>query len=189
MFIPFRGLSPAEVKLVQANYPIYKQIQDITHVPWQALAGVHFRETNLAKTTKVKGGPWQFDPPPTNQTLLDLMGKYTTLTSEQKNNIVKNTINDLFSGGIIAGCWLQNKSNGRLTLAASDNLVMDALWGYNGRVQRNAEDSSYVYNGFDEAHFPMEVIGTINGIPVKSRDTRPGAYTVYCQLKSLFPNA
>jgi len=190
--MPLKGLSDFQIKRIQGVYPILKRIQGYTQVPWQVLAAIWYRESFSVTPPKTPGGPWQFDPVPPLSKLTYYLNKYTTLSPDQKKQYTVKGINDFEAGGVFAACHLQSKVGGRLSLDAPDELVKDALWGYNGRAYGSADKSPYVMNGFDEAHYPMRLRGTIpDGRGGRKRvdieDRRPGAFTIYKQLKQLFP--
>lgn len=192
MWKPLLGLNEAQIKRVQGVYPTLKQIQGATHVPWQMLAGVWYRESFSVTPPKTPGGPWQFDPIPEEATLKSWLFKYTNLTVEEQEAYLHLGVSDFAHGGMFAACLLQAKVKGKLLTNSRDDLVKDALWGYNGRAYGSADKSPYVMCGYDAAHYPMRLRGTIpdgkgGRKKIDIEDRRPGAFTIYKQLKELFP--
>lgn len=192
MYKPFVGLSQASIQRVRAVYPTLKLIQTVTDVPWQALAGIWFRESFSVAAPKTPGGPWQFDPVPSPGALRGLLDRFTALSPQIKREIVDRGVNDFYSGGVLAACFLRTKTKPVITPDASDDVIKDAIWGYNGKAYGSADKSPYVMNGYDPAHYPMRLVGTIpdgkgGRKKVDVKDARPGAFTVYKQLKALFP--
>lgn len=192
MFKPFRGLTSLQIKRIQGVYPLLKHAQHLTGVPWQALAGIWYRESFSIAPPKTPGGPWQFDPVPNNSVLKKLLTLFTKMDEPTKEKMLQQGVQQFESGAIFAACFLQNKVRGQLSIDADDAMIQDALWAYNGRAYGKATNSPYVMNGYDTSHFPMRLVGTIpNGkggrIKVDILDYRPGAFTIYKQLKTIFP--
>jgi hypothetical protein len=192
VFKPYKGLPDASIKRIQEVYPTLKRIQTITGVPWQAMAGIWYRESFSVAPPKTPGGPWQFDPVPSPGALRGLLDRFTTLTDAEKQDIVNRGVNDFFTGGVLAACFFRTKTGPVITPTAPDSVIQDAIYGYNGRAYGSADRSPYVMNGFDAAHYPMRLVGTIpdgkgGRKKIDTLDLRPGAYTVYKQLKALFP--
>ena len=185
-------LSDIDIHHVQDAYPILLQIQQKTGVPWQALAGIWYRESFSMTPPTTPGGPWQFDPPPTDARIVDWLNRYTNLDDFEKGTVRTKGVNNFYTGGILAACHMQESVNGVLKPDCPDNFVKSAIYSYNGRAYKNADDSPYVMNGFDADHNGMHLRGSIpNGHGGRSWidiiDHRPGAFVVYKQLKALFP--
>jgi hypothetical protein len=113
------------------------------------------------------------------------------LSSQQKQGIVVAGVTSFYSAGVLAACFLRLKTKEVIHPQVSDEVIKDAIWGYNGKSYGSAEHSPYVMNGFDEAHFPLRLVGTLpdgkgGRKKVSYDDQRPGAFTVYKQLKALF---
>lgn len=171
-------LSLKEQQAINQNLSIYQQASQQTNVPWQLLAAIHYRETNLSTTV-------------TN--LFQITGY--------------SGPNDVLSQVIAAGEFLQNSSvnnnlpNHRQPLqqtGTDPEEIKDTLYSYNGRADTYAqqaqklgfnsstqpyEGSPYVMSNFDLVHTNMGIItqdyGSIDGV-----DTRLGAFTVYSILLS-----
>jgi hypothetical protein len=189
-FVPFKGLPPEQLAHIHVVQPELEKIEGITQVPWQLLAGIWFRESFSVAPPKTPGGPWQFDPPPTVGLIATWLSRYTNLNPMEREAIFQKGINDFYAGGVLAGCLLQLKVGGQLTPNASDDLVKNAIWAYNGRAYGCADNSPYVMNFFDKAHQEMHLVGSIpDGHGGRRRidvmDLRPGAFVVYKQLKEI----
>lgn len=171
--------------------PILQKVETATQVPWEAVAAVWYRENSCDLNPPVTlGGQFQFDPPPSPAVFKAHLDKYSNLDERTKQSLVEMGINNFEAAAMLCGCWLQEKTGHTLTPNAPDHTVKDAFWGYNGRAFGAAENSSYVMNGFDDAHMRMKIRGTIpdgHGGREKTSfvDTRLGAFTVYFQLKQL----
>ncbi len=192
MYKPFKGLAEFEILKVKSVYKRLRAIQDLTGVPWQALAGIWFRESLSVSPPATPGGPWQFDPVPSQGTLRGLLSRFTKLSDIEKDKLVHLGVNDFYAGGVFAACFLRTKTGPVITPSSPESVIKDAIYGYNGRKYGDVDNSPYVVNGLDEAHYPMRLRGTIpdghgGRTWVATDDTRPGAFTVYKQLKALFP--
>lgn len=168
-------LSSKEQQAINQNVLIYQQAAQQTNVPWQLLAAIHYRETNLSTTSA---------------NLFQITGYKGP--------------SDLLSQAIAAGEFLnglinRNLPNHRQPLqqtSTDPEEIKDTLYSYNGRADIYAqraqqlgfssstqpyEGSPYVMNNFDLVHTNMGIItrdyGSIDGI-----DTRLGAFTVYSIL-------
>lgn len=170
-------LSSTELSKIQQNEPVYQQAAQKTNVPWQLLAAVHYRETDLSTT----------------EANLFQIGGYSGPS-------------DFLSQAIAAGKYLQhivadNLASHRAPLQQSGTdpeEIKDTLYSYNGRASVYAdqatklgfnkntqpyEGSPYVMNDYDSIHTNMGIItgqsgpDTIDGV-----DTRLGAFTVYAYL-------
>ncbi len=161
-------LSEKELTKIIENYDVYKMAADDAQVPWQAVAAVHFRESNLSTSTIPHGGPFQFDPP-----------RYQ---GEE----------DFAVGAKMAARHLQEKSGYRLSPDTKEDLIIkDAFWGYNGRAYGSHNQSPYVMNQFDGAHQDMKIKGSVinnqgKRVHVDHPDTRMGAFTFYNELLEAF---
>jgi hypothetical protein len=192
MFKPYKGLTDADIKHVQSVYPDLHIIQEYTGVPWQAMAGIWYRESFSVASPETPGGPWQFDPVPSPGALRGLLDRFTKLDPDSKKSFVYAGVDHFGIGGIFAACWLRLHCKPIISLNSPDEDIKDAIYGYNGRKYGSADQSPYVMNGFDSAHYPMHLRGTLpdghgGRKKVDTMDERPGAFTVYKQLKALFP--
>ena len=164
------------VALINQNKSVYEQAAQATNVPWQMLAGIHYRETGLS----------------TNGSNLFQISGYSGPT-------------DFQSQAIAAGNFIQknavpgNLPNHRAPLkqtGSDPDEIKDTLFSYNGRASQYAqqaqdlgfnpqtqpyEGSPYVMNNFDQIHMNMKIITHDNG-PLDGVDTRFGAFTIYSNL-------
>lgn len=156
--------------------PEYSQAATETHVPWQLIAGIHYRETSLSTTSS---------------NIFQITGYKGPA--------------DFLSQAIAAGNFLQKKSvlanlpEHRDPLQETGNdpeQIKDTMFSYNGRANAYAqqaadlgfdsttqpyEGSPYVMNNFDTVHTNMKIITHDNG-GLDGVDTRFGAYTIYYRL-------
>ena len=169
------GLSSDLVNTINKLKPVYQQAATQTNVPWQLLAAIHYRETNLSTT---------------EPNLFQITGY--------------SGPSDLLSQAIAAGNFLQhsalssNLPTHHTPLQQTGNdpeEIKDTIYSYNGRADAYAkqaqqlgfnpstqpyEGSPYVMNNYDAIHHDMGIItgahgpDTIDGV-----DTRFGAFAVY----------
>lgn len=192
-----KRLTTSEINKIASQKPIFQRAQDVTGVPWRAIATIWYRESfSIAPPTHRVGGQFQFDPPLNEKTMRYLLDKYTNLNEEQKIAHIKSGIEYFTSAAVFAACWLRHKANPILTPSASDDDIKDAFYGYNGRAYKDADHSPYVMNYADEDHYEMRIYGTVrnahgNNVRLKDKDgrdgvpnTQIGALVVYRQLKT-----
>lgn len=194
MFKPYKGLTQEQIDKIRAVYGTLKKIETVTQTPWQAIAGIWFRESFSVKPPKRPGGPFQFDPIPSSGALRGLLDRFTDLPIHEKERLVSYGVNDFYAGGVFAACFFRMKTKPMVFPGCPDETIKDAMWGYNGRAKYHgsADGSPYVMNGYDEDHYPLRIIGTVpdghgGREHVNRPDEKPGAFTVYKQLKELFP--
>lgn len=178
-------LSEAQMQYLISVKHVFVNAETLTGVPWQALAGIWYRESFSVSSPHTPGGPMQFDPPLTDAQIMRLLLHYTKLDGPTVKAFSLKGSNDFATAVLCAACFLKYKMNGENM--TNNNQVKEAMWRYNGVVGHKPEDSSYVYNGFDDAHMNMHFQGTEpgpNGIryPIYIIDHRPGAFTVFTQL-------
>jgi hypothetical protein len=191
---PTLKLSEAEIARIRQVQPVFEKVQALSGVPWEAVAAIWYRESFSIHPPKTPGGPFQFDPPPSRQTLLALLVRFTRLSGQQIRSYLDKGINDFEAAALFAACWLRMKVKPVITPDVSDEVIREAFYAYNGRAYGSADQSPYVMNGYDAAHHLMRLRGTLpDGRGGRRRvsiiDRRPGAFTVYRQLKSLPPAA
>lgn len=186
--------SESDLAKLRALFPHLQKVEDATGVPKEAVAAILFRE-NSGNTTnpKRKGGPFQFDPPPSDQSLRMLLERYSSLPAEEINAIIADGVNKFESGSYLCACFLRHKCSPKITPDSPDAHILDMFWGYNGRAKYQKGDpknSFYVYNGFDNEHDGLMIRGTVPDVKnpkirirITRKETRPGAFVVYKQLK------
>jgi hypothetical protein len=190
MFQPTLKLTDKQIARIRQVKHVFEKAEKITGVPWEAVAAVWYRESFSVTPPKTPGGPFQFDPIPNRDVLLGLLLKFTHLKPSEIKAYLDKGVNDFEAGAVFAACWLRLKTKPVITPDVSDDVIKDAFYGYNGRAYGSADRSPYVMNGFDEKHKDMVLRGTIpDGKGGRKRveivDKRPGAFTIYKQLKSL----
>lgn len=183
-------LSDRQIERIRQVKHVFEKVKRLTGVPWQAVAAVWYRESFSVTPPKTPGGPFQFDPVLQPETISNLLKFFTRLSSSEIDQYARKGINDFETGALCAACWLRLKTKPVITPDASDEVIKDAFYGYNGRAYGGADKSPYVMNGFDENYKDMVLRGTIpDGKGGRKRiefiDKRPGAFTVYKQLKAL----
>lgn len=183
-------LSDAQLERIRQVKHVFEKVEKLTRVPWQAIAAVWYRESFSVTPPKTPGGPFQFDPVLQPATIRNLLKFFTHLPAHEIEHYARKGVNDFETGALCAACWLRLKTKPIITPTVSDDVIKDALYGYNGRAYGSANNSPYVMNGFDEKHMDMMLRGTIpDGKGGRKRieiiDKRPGAFTVYKQLKML----
>jgi hypothetical protein len=169
---------------------VFEKVEALTGVPWQAVAAVWYRESFSVTPPKTLGGPFQFDPILEPAIICNLLKFFTKLSELEIQHYARKGVNDFETGALCAACWLRLKTKPVITPNVSDEVIKDAFYGYNGRAYGSADKSPYVMNGLDEKHLNMVLRGTIpDGKGGRKRieivDKRPGAFTVYTQLKAL----
>lgn len=185
MFTPSIKLSKDQIDHIKGVKHIFTKVQDLTGVPWQLLAGIWTRESFSVAPPKTPGGPMQFDPPLSQSEIHDLLFRYSKLKMDDILPYTKKGGNDFETAVLSAACFLLKKMDGGPI--ATDSEVMMAAWKYNGVVGHDPTHSPYVYNGLDNLHNGMRLVGTIpDGRGGRKKidivDHRPGAFTVYKQL-------
>jgi hypothetical protein len=188
--MPLPRLTDRQIERIRLVKPVFVIFEAFTGVPWQAVAAVWYRESFSITPPKTHGGPFQFDPVLTPCAIRKLLKRFTSLPESWIEQYAQKGVNDFETGALCAACWLRLKTGPVITPAVSDEVIKDAFYGYNGRAYGSADKSPYVMNGFDEKHRDMVLKGTIpdgkgGRRKVSIIDKRPGAFTVYKQLKLL----
>lgn len=185
-----KRLNKAQLDHLRSQQAIFQAVEQATGVPWEAIAAIWYRETNSVAPPKDRvGGPFQFDPPPSDNRIAFLLDTYSTLSREEKLDIIAKGVDDFRSGAFVAACHGRDRCNPKITPNATDSDIKDFFWGYNGKAYGSAEKSPYVFNGYDTARDGMILSGTVrdkngNKVRIKPRpEQRPGAFIVYKQLK------
>lgn len=200
-----KKLTADQIEKFRKQKHVFVRAQELTGVPWQAIAAVWMRETfSVSPPADRQGGQFQFDPPLTAERMQDKLDRYILpgkLTPEEKAAIIARGQESFPDAAILAACHMRAMCKFYITPNASDVTIKDAFYGYNGRAYGSADKSPYVMNYFDDKHWEMRVYGTVldkrgRKIRVQEklkdgtvRDGRPnlqlGAFTVYYQLREL----
>lgn len=185
------ALTEVQLEKVRTNIDTYKWAANAVSIPWEMLPAVHFRERNL----DILPNPYQFDPASrwTSSWIHDLLMHYSSLHEADIVKLASAGINDFKTASLCAAAWLVKGCPMRLDMShTADNVIKEAFYSYNGRAYGSANNSPYVMNGFDEKHYPMLIVGSVEDphSPTKRKkisteDRRPGAFVVYKQLQSL----
>lgn len=185
-----KRLTKSQLDHLRAQKPTFEAVEQATGVPWEAMAAIWYRETNSVAVPKNRvGGPFQFDPPPPDNRILFLLDHYSTLSRDEKLEVVAKGVDDFHSAAYISACHGRHHCNPKITPNASDADIKDFFWGYNGKKYGGVDHSPYVMNGYDTAHDGMILSGTVrdkngNQVRIKPRpEAKPGAFIVYKQLK------
>lgn len=156
-----------------ANKSVYQDAAAKTGVPWEFLAGLHYRETNFGNTAANGDGPFQVQGA-TYQTF----GVDSAVEAANK------------AKSLVKGSYGKT-----LTSSSGDETIKLAYLAYNrGVMYKRAgctwDDSPYVMNNFDADHKDMswpdsacEVVPPATIVKGKVEYGRLGAFTVYSILK------
>lgn len=190
MYVPAIGLTNTQVSYILSLRGKFKEVESATGVPWQAVAAIWTRESFSVAPPKTPGGPFQFDPPLGKSIIRAVLKQYSSLSMAKIEEFATKGVNDFETGAYCCAAWLRIKCKPVLTVDSSDDVIKDAMYGYNGRAYGGADKSPYVMNGYDKDHVDMHLKGTIpDGKGGRKKidvvDKRPGAFTVYKQLKAL----
>ncbi|NTU46215.1 hypothetical protein HGA88_01170 [Candidatus Roizmanbacteria bacterium] len=157
----------SDVKDCSANRAIYDQASQATGVPWQILAGIHYREGNCGSNSSLVSGTT------IGQIESDVPSCSTQDAGSGKPIPIGNGcgFKSLLDSAIYAGNILKQKIGGVPKTLAE---LMKALSLYNGGGNSNCgedtayagtcppanvgDDDTYVMNYFDSKHIPMYII-------------------------------
>lgn len=178
------------IEAINKNRKIYESASAKTGVPWQMLAGVHYRETTLGRTNPENGD-----------------GLYQILNSDYEQGPVSDEEfleQTIRAAQILQAKTASNVERNRKPLTAdttNTDLIKDTLFGYNGRSSLYAQEaakygfdpatepyegSPYVMNRFDAQRKSMGIIRVDYGpIDHNNPDTKFGAFTIYSRLSGL----
>lgn len=178
-------LNNTQLALVQARLQLYLEAERLTGVPWAVLAALHYRESNFAGLVARVGGPFQADPPWTQEQVRAWGSQYsvTDLTDPET---------DLRTAIICAAAFCQVKAAARgtkLNPASSMDEIAEVAFSYNGRGYGVWQNSPYVAN--DPANgITLHIRGTVpdekdpsKRIRIDRLDTRPGVLAVIKELR------
>lgn len=145
------------------NCPVYTSTADKYGIPWQVLAAIHFREGGFNPNGSVISGRDIGTPEP------DQGGMVFGSLQESADKAAEVLI---------------GKNGGMVNENPPDDVVKDALFGYNGRARcyGSPDGSPYVMNNFDASHKNMQIIKRDNG-PCECCDARAGAFVLYKHLR------
>lgn len=192
------GGTPVDTSIIQAAKelkPLYEQVAQKYSIPWQVLAGFHYRESNFNSTTNPDNGQGIFQ-------------LYTLVVDQRKYSFPPGSINeaeflrqldiatDYFLNSKAAGLQpeiqqgdataIKKAYNGYSGIALSiqqQNIAEANAKGANIPIDQIWEGSSYVINKFDSPRMNMLMDVVDQGV-LLGRDSRPGSFTVYAALLS-----
>lgn len=181
------GQIPADIQAgIDANKDIYLKAQQVTGVPWQMLAAIHYREASFSTSRDIQAGNPFGGPYSRTSTSYAQYGYPKDI--QESVIIAAKVLIDMAKGGVVKKPI--NVAN------PPAEAVKDTFFSYNGRAQAYAnqaatlgfdpvkqpyEGSPYVMNNYDDKHKDMKII-TRDGGPVDSVDSRYGAFTIYAFL-------
>lgn len=159
---PREYVSEQEENDMVTNCPVYTSSADKYGIPWEALAAIHFREGGFNPNGSVISGREIGAPEP------DQGGMVFSSLQESADRAAE----------VLIG------KNSDIVGAPADDIVKDAMFGYNGRAScyGSPDGSPYVMNLYDEKHMNMPII-TSDGGGCDGIDTRPGAFLIYKIIK------
>lgn len=181
-------LTSTQLEKIKKQKPIFENVEKHTGVPWEAVAAVWTRESFSVAPPHRPGGQFQFDPVPPKNKLKTMLRRFSDLPESEIIATVAKGVNDFAAAALFCACFMRMKIAPVITPDASDEVIKEAFWAYNGRAYGGADKSPYVMNGFDSEHMNMIIRGTLPNphgsgrIKVETVDKRPGAFTVYQQL-------
>jgi len=158
---------------INANKSIYQTAATRSGIPWEFLAGLHYRETNFGNTAANGDGPFQVQGAK-NQTF----GIEAAVEAAEK------------AKGLVKGSYGKT-----LDMNSDNETIKLAFLAYNRGVMYKragctADQSPYVMNQFDAAHKNMrwpdnacEVVPPATIVKGKVENGRMGAFTIYAILK------
>lgn len=177
-------LTNKDIKLIRKHWPDYKYASDITQVPVEILAAIHYRESGLLEgyyskrrqcVVKNIGGPFMLDLGPRNdgaefaRRIRNYEYKVWRFYG-WKGTALRVRDNFRFAALVAAH---ELKSKFRTTLA-------DAVYGYNGRsILMPLEVNPYVWNN---PRAGIQFMVRYNDL--EYLDTRPGVMVIYEEIKS-----
>ena len=180
-------LNAAELQAIAQNEPVYQQVANQTHIPWEILAAIHYRENTLSIVNPDNG-----------------QGVYGN--TQPGNNWTPNSSSDFLAETTQAANYLLNNTPALKNSTDSDT-IKQALFDYNGAAQVYVqqalslgftqaqadigEGSPYVMNFADATRDPTVNTTTWgqvkqdNGPIVYPADQTYGAYIVYADLAGI----
>jgi len=188
-------LTQAQLDSIKRNQPFYEKAATTAKIPWEMIAVIHLRETNLSRVNPENGQGLYQDANKVNSEASTL---YVSTGSEVNDeNFQKQTD------------WAANFIKGKATkpdllINGDVDQVKDAFFGYNGRASvyetqakslgfaSDYEGSPYVMNRADSIRDPNKhatdnswgQIKTDGGSLIYPANNDYGAYVVYNALKA-----
>lgn len=192
------GGTPVDASIIQATNelePLYEQVAQKYSIPWQVLAGFHYRESTFNSTTNPDNGQgifqlytlvvdqrkYSFPPGPINEA--EFLRQLDIATDYFLNSKAAGLQPEIQQGDAIAIKKAYNGYNGVAPSIQQQNIAEANAKGANIPIDQIWEGSSYVINKFDSPRMDMLMDVVDQGV-LLGRDSRPGAFTVYAALLS-----
>lgn len=190
-------LTEAQIDAIKRNQSVYEAAADAEKIPWQMIAVIHLRETNLSRVNPGNGQGLYQDSAKSNSEASTLYVSDSSGAEVSEDNFQKQTN---WAAQFIKG----KSSNSSLLTNGNDDEVKDTFFGYNGRAQvykdqavslgfpAGAEGSPYVMNRADSVRDPAKHADDGTWGQIKSdggsieypANNDYGAYVVYNALKA-----
>jgi hypothetical protein len=191
-------LTQAQLDNIKRNQPFYETAAKAEKIPWQMIAVIHLRETNLSRVNPGNGQGLYQDSAKSNSEASTLYVSDPNGAEVSDDNFQKQTN---WAAQFIKG----KSSNPSLLTNGNDDEIKDTFFGYNGRAGlyktqatslgfANAyEGSPYVMNRADSVRDPLKHADdkswgqiTSDGADVLTYPANKdyGAYVVYNALKA-----
>lgn len=190
-------LTDAQLSGIKRNQSVYQKSADAAKIPWEMIAVIHLRETNLSRINPGNGQGLYQDANKVNTEAATLYTPSPNGAEVSEENFQKQT--DWAANFIKA-----KSSNASLLVNGDADEVKDTFFGYNGRAQvykdqakslgfaNGAEGSPYVMNRADSTRDPNKhqddnswgQIKADGGPLVYPANNDYGAYVVYNALKA-----
>ncbi len=179
------------------------EVQAATGVPWDVVLAVWFREHRFGYGEHLNDGPFQLysirvrddgsERPMEERRAMArrLLEKYATgLTPAQIDAFMKgDPVKSWPAAAYLFGAYIQDKMGGRLTPDASDEMIKEALWRFNGVAYGAAENSPYVYNGANSQKAGLRIRGYLDdGSYINRIDTTIGVFPYLTMLRAVEMN-
>jgi len=147
-------------------------------IPPLALASIHYREAEFATTSKIPGGPFQFDPGGSGKELSRRIWEYTVKVCKLYKTQAMDLETNFNIAVLVAAHELKSKIRGSLLLvdgSVDEDVLADAIFGYNGR-SKNYCEKVQTGTGSEEPHWkwsPYVSSDPNNGVTLKLIGTLP----------------
>lgn len=209
--VPFSGIGvSAETFFQNTSYPanlsslgticlqnksIYLQASQETGIPWQILAGIHYKEGSCDPNRSLVSGRIIGEDEP------DINGNCSQTVTKGKPYAFSGGCRfaSVLDSALYAGNLLKVKNSSKIPSTVPE--LVTSLSRYNGGGNYNCgqspysncpalyygEDDSYVMNLLDQRHARMYTIYCANGTrcPVPQIDERPGTFTISAVISKL----
>ncbi|MEO7905301.1 MAG: CHAP domain-containing protein [Candidatus Saccharimonadales bacterium] len=151
-------LSSTQKDAILKNQSVYEQAAKEVDIPWQMLAVIHLRETNLGRSNPSNGqGIYQFlnkggGPYPTGSVSDAEFLRQTVLAAKFLKNAAKGNVS----------------GNQNLTSSSDQSAIKDTFFSYNGRASKYAQQAAAL--GYSKEKEPYEGSPYVMNIADSRRD-------------------